>query len=103
MLLYFIASVLEGSVVVLIIPLFKNLFGAEGQMQGGGSSLERFTEWALDPVLAGTTPDQAVLRVVGLLVVSLLLKNAATYAAGQLSVSNRTARNVPGKSRRSFL
>jgi len=84
---YFIASVLEGAVVVLIIPLFKYLFKSEGVIQGGGSALERFTETLLGPVLAGTTPDQAVLRVVGLAVAALVLKNVATYAAGQLSVA----------------
>ncbi len=87
--LYFIASVLDGSVIVLIIPLFKHLFGAAGAgaLSGGVSELERFTERVLRPVLEGTTPDQAVLWVCGLLVISLLLKNAASYAAGQLSVA----------------
>ena len=87
--LYFIASVLDGSVIVLIIPLFKHLFGAAGagSLSGGASGLEQFTERMLRPVLEGTTPDQAVLRVCGLLVISLLLKNAASYAAGQLSVA----------------
>jgi subfamily B ATP-binding cassette protein MsbA len=86
-LLYAAGSVLDGAVVVLIIPLLKYLFGEAGALGGGHSGLERFTEWLLHPVLAGTTPEQAVLRVVGLLVVSLVVKNATTYAAGQLSVA----------------
>ena len=84
--LYAFGSVLDGTVVVLLIPLFKYLFGTAGGLGSGTSALEHWTEWALDPVLHGTTPDQAVLRVVGLLVGSLLIKNAANYAAGQLSV-----------------
>ncbi|MEO6067334.1 MAG: ABC transporter ATP-binding protein [Gemmatimonadota bacterium] len=84
--LYFVASVLDGAVIVLIIPLFKRLFGTAGALSGGQSGLERFTERVLGPVLDGTTPEQAVLRVCGLLVAALLLKNAASYAAGQLSV-----------------
>ncbi|MBW8772592.1 MAG: hypothetical protein JF590_04780, partial [Gemmatimonadetes bacterium] len=84
--LYAFGSVLDGTVVVLLIPLFKNLFGTAGALGSGSSALERWTEWALAPVLHDATPDQAVLRVVGLLVASLLLKNASTYAAGQLQV-----------------
>jgi subfamily B ATP-binding cassette protein MsbA len=85
--LYFVGSVLDGATVVFLIPLFKFLFGSAGALQAGGSSLERFTDWLLSPVLTGATPDQAVLRVVSLLVASILLKNVATYAAGQLSVA----------------
>ncbi len=85
--LYFVGSVLDGATVVFLIPLFKFLFGTAGALQAGGSALERFTDALLAPVIGGATPDQAVLRVVGLLVLSILLKNAATYAAGQLSVA----------------
>ena len=85
--LYFLASVLDGATVVFLIPLFKYLFHTTGALGSAGSALERFTEWFLAPVLTGTTPDQAVLRVVGLLVSSILLKNVCNYAAGQLSVA----------------
>ena len=85
--LYFLASVLDGTVIVLIIPLFKHLYKTAGAISGGASGLEQFTERVLRPVLEGTTAEEAVIRVVGLLVVSLLLKNAAGYAAGQLSVA----------------
>jgi subfamily B ATP-binding cassette protein MsbA len=86
-LLYFISSVMDGAVILCVIPLFKYLFGTTEGLAGAGSGLERFTERLLDPILAGTTPDQAVLRVVGLLVTSILLKNAANYAGTQLSVA----------------
>lgn len=86
-LLYFFGSVMDGMTIVLLIPLFKHIFNTTGALQGGGSSLERFTTWLLSPVLDGTTPDQAVLRVVGLLSATILLKNIGNYAAGQLSVA----------------
>ena len=86
-LLYFFGSVMDGATVVLLIPLFKFLFGTAGALQSGGSSLERFTTWVLAPVLTGASPDQAVLRVCALLSATILLKNAGNYAAGQLSVA----------------
>ncbi|HET7042481.1 MAG TPA: ABC transporter transmembrane domain-containing protein, partial [Gemmatimonadales bacterium] len=85
--LYFFGSVMDGATVILLIPLFKYLFGTAGALQNGGSSLERFTTWLLDPVLAGASPGVAVLRVCGLLSATIVLKNLGNYIAGQLSVA----------------
>jgi subfamily B ATP-binding cassette protein MsbA len=85
--LYFVASVLDGAMILFLIPLFKFLFGKSGALAVGHSGLEQFIDRTLGPVLAGATPSGAVLRVVGLLILTILVKNIAGYAAGQLSVA----------------
>ena len=85
--LYFAASVLDGAMVLFLIPLFKFLFGNTGPLSVGHSGLEQFIDRFLGPVLANATPSGAVLRVVGLLILTILIKNVAGYAAGQLSVA----------------
>jgi subfamily B ATP-binding cassette protein MsbA len=81
-----LSSILDGATVVMLIPLLKHLFGNAGALSAG-TQLETFADWALRPVLQGTTADQAVARIVGLMVVILLLKNVAGYASNQLGVA----------------
>ena len=82
-----VSSVLDGATVVMLIPLLKHLFGSAGALASGSSWLERFSDAALAPVLAGTTQDQAIARIVGLMVLILLLKNFAGYGANQIGVA----------------
>ena len=79
-------SALESLTLVTLVPLLKQLFGAAGAVASGGTALERWLDDVTRPLLEGTTPDQAVGRMVVVLLAGLLLKNVATYSGQQLSV-----------------
>ncbi|MFI5235536.1 MAG: ABC transporter ATP-binding protein [Gemmatimonadales bacterium] len=81
-----LSSVLDGATIVMLIPLLKHLFGTAGALGTGGSMLEHWSDALLGPVLAGTSQDQAIARIVGLMVAVLLLKNVTGYAANQIGV-----------------
>lgn len=81
------ASLLDGVTVVLLIPLLKTLFGTAGVLSQAPTQLEILTHRFLTPVLEGGDRAAAGTRLVVLLLGGLLLKNACTYAAGQLSVA----------------
>ena len=82
-----VSSVLDGATVVMLIPLLKHLFGSAGALSAGSSWLERFSDAVVAPVLVGTTQDQAIARIVGMMVGILLLKNLAGYGANQIGVA----------------
>ncbi len=81
-----VSSVLDGFTIVVLIPLFKHLFGTAGALTTGASRLEAFMDRLLAPVLAGTTSGEAAGRIVLVLMAGLLLKNTTGYAASQISV-----------------
>jgi subfamily B ATP-binding cassette protein MsbA len=83
----FLASLLDGFTVVILIPLLRLLFGSAGALGGGVGELQRFIDWALDPLIAGATPGQAAGRLLGLLVVGIVLKNVLSYATSQLQIA----------------
>jgi subfamily B ATP-binding cassette protein MsbA len=80
------ASLLDGFTLVILIPLLKHLFGTTGGLHTGSTRLEAFTDRLVEPLVAGATPTQAAGRLVVLLAVGLLLKNALSYASTQISV-----------------
>ena len=82
----FLASVLDGFVLVMLIPLLKNLFGTAGELRTGSTQLEAFVEGLVRPLVAGLTPTQAAARLVVVLVIGLLLKNALSYLSSQITV-----------------
>jgi subfamily B ATP-binding cassette protein MsbA len=82
----FLSSVLDGFTLVVLIPFLKYLFGTAGVLTTGSSKLEDAMDWVMNPLLAGTTPTQATVRVVFVLLAGLLVKNAMGYASRQLSV-----------------
>ncbi|MFN2315485.1 MAG: ABC transporter ATP-binding protein [Gemmatimonadales bacterium] len=82
----FLASVLDGFTVVLLIPLLQQLFGTAGSLTVDSTRLEQIIHWLTGPLTTGVTPGTAAARLVVLLVVVLLLKNAFAYAASQFSV-----------------
>ena len=82
----FLASLLDGFTLVVLIPLLKHLFGTAGQLRPGSTRLEEFMDRVAEPLVAGLTPGQATGRLVVLLVVGLLLKNVMSYASTQISV-----------------
>ena len=84
----FLASMLDGLTIVLLIPLLKFLFGTAGALAAGAPSrLEYAVDWVLSPILSGATRGEAAARVLGLLVAGLILKNALSYAARQIQVA----------------
>jgi hypothetical protein len=76
----FLASVLDGFTLVILIPLLKNLFGTAGQLRTGSTRLEALVDRVVEPLVAGATPGQAAGRLVVLLEVGLALKNVLSYA-----------------------
>ncbi len=83
-----LASLLDGTTIVVLIPLLRLLFGTTGQLGASGSeALIRFTEWLLDPLIAGVPTNVAVARLLGALVFGLVLRNVMTYSTTQLQVA----------------
>jgi ATP-binding cassette, subfamily B, bacterial MsbA len=82
----FLASVLDGFTLVILIPLLKHLFGTTGQLRAGSTQLEAFVSRVTEPLVAGLSNGQAAGRLVVVLVVGLLLKNVLSYASSQISV-----------------
>ncbi len=82
----FLASLLDGFTLVMLVPLLKHLFGTAGSLRAGSTQLEALVDRLVDPLVAGLTPGEAAGRLVVLLVIGLVLKNTLSYASGQLSV-----------------
>jgi subfamily B ATP-binding cassette protein MsbA len=82
----FLASLLDGFTLVILIPLLKHLFGTTGELRAGSTQLEAFVSRLTEPIVAGLPPGAAAGRLVVVLVAGLLLKNALSYAASQISV-----------------
>jgi subfamily B ATP-binding cassette protein MsbA len=80
-----VASLLDGLAIVLIIPLLKHLFGTAGMLMPSSTRLEHLIDGVLRPVLESTSPTVAAARVVGLLLVTLLLKNGLSLASKQFT------------------
>jgi subfamily B ATP-binding cassette protein MsbA len=82
----FLASLLDGFTLVVLIPLLKHLFGTAGQLRPSSTRLEELMDRLIEPLVAGLTPGQAAGRLVVLLALGLLLKNVLSYASAQISV-----------------
>ena len=80
------ASLLDGFVLVMLVPVLKHLFGTSGSLRSGSTQLEAFMDRLVEPFVAGLSPGQATARLVTLLVAGLILKNALSYASTQISV-----------------
>ena len=83
-----LASLLDGTTIVVLIPLLRLLFGTSGQFgppARRGST--QFTEWLLDPLIAGVPTNVAVARLLGVLVLGLVLRNVMSYSTTQLQVA----------------
>jgi subfamily B ATP-binding cassette protein MsbA len=82
----FLASLLDGFTLVVLIPLLKHLFGTTGELRPGSTQLEILVSRLTEPLVAGLSPGEAAGRLVVVLVLGLLLKNALSYASSQISV-----------------
>jgi len=76
-----VASVLDGFVLVILIPLLKHLFGTAGALRTGSTQLEAWVDRLVDPLVAGLSPGAAAARLVVVLALGLLVKNALSYAS----------------------
>jgi subfamily B ATP-binding cassette protein MsbA len=81
-----LASLLDGFTLVILIPLLKHLFGTTGALHTGSTRLEAWVTRLTEPLVAGLTPGAAAGRLVVLLALGLLIKNALSYASSQISV-----------------
>ena len=82
----FVASLLDGVVLVVLIPLLKNLFGTAGELRAGSTQLEELVDRMVQPLTAGLSPAEAAGRLVVVLVIGLLLKNTLSYLSTQITV-----------------
>ena len=81
-----LASLLDGLVLVILIPLLRHLFGTAGDLRTGSTQLESLVNRVVEPLVAGLPAGAAAARLVVLLALGLLLKNALAYAASQITV-----------------
>ena len=49
----FLASLLDGFTLVMLIPLLKHLFGTAGSLRTGSTRLEAFMDRLVEPLVAG--------------------------------------------------
>ena len=82
----FLASLLDGFTLILLVPLLRYLFGTSGSLQTGSTQLDAFVDRLVEPLVAGLQPGQAAGRLVVLLVAGLVLKNVLSYLSTQISV-----------------
>jgi ATP-binding cassette, subfamily B, bacterial MsbA len=83
----FFASLLDGFTLIILIPLLRNLFGTAGELHAGSTRLEELTSRLVQPLVAGLSPGAAAGRLVVVLALGLLLKNALAYASTQITVA----------------
>ncbi len=82
-----VASVMDGATFVLLIPFLRTLFGQQALPATGGSAVETVLGKVVGPFLVTGNAAGAVRSVVVILLVALLVKNAALYAAAMSSVA----------------
>jgi subfamily B ATP-binding cassette protein MsbA len=80
-----VASVLDGFTFVLLIPFLRTLFHLPAIDAASGSAVQVLLAKIAGPFLTGA-PEVALRNVVIVLLVALVLKNAAEYAAAYWSV-----------------
>lgn len=82
----FLAALLDGFTLVMLVPVLKQLFGTAGSLRPGSTQLEAFMDRLVEPLIAGTTPGEAAASLVVVFALGLLVKNALSYASTQISV-----------------
>lgn len=76
-----VASVLDGFTVALLIPFLRTLFGQQALAPAGGSAVQAVLARVTGTLITVGAPQAALRNVVVVLLVALVLKNAAEYAA----------------------
>lgn len=52
----FLASIMDGIVLVLLVPVLRHLFGTAGALRTGSTQLEETVNRAVEPLVAGMSP-----------------------------------------------
>jgi subfamily B ATP-binding cassette protein MsbA len=81
-----VASVLDGFTVALLIPFLRTLFGQQALAPAGGSAIQAVLARLTGTLITAGAPQAALRNVVVVLLVALVLKNAAEYAAAYWNV-----------------
>ena len=76
-----VASVLDGFTVALLIPFLRTLFGQQALAPAGGSAVQAVLARVTGTLITAGAPQAALRNVVVVLLVALVLKNAAEYVA----------------------
>ncbi|MGD2135872.1 MAG: ABC transporter ATP-binding protein [Gemmatimonadales bacterium] len=79
------ASVLDGTLLALLIPLLRLLFGASSGLPEVPTAVERVLAWVAGGLLDPGDRGSAIRNVVLLVLTVVVLKNAALVAAGALT------------------
>src|SRR2546428_4157964 len=82
-----VSSILDGATFVLVLPFLRALFKLQALPATGSSTVEKVLGQITGPRLTVVAPELARRNVVLVLVVALVIKNAAAYAAAMSSVA----------------
>src|SRR5438309_1347768 len=82
-----VSSILDGATFVLVLPFLRALFKLQALPATGSSTVEKVLGQITGPLLTVGAPEVALRNVVLVLVVALVIKNAAAYAAAMCSVA----------------
>src|SRR5882762_4441721 len=82
-----VSSLMDGATFVLLIPFLRALFGQQALPATGSSSVETVLGRIAGPLLTAGTPEVTLRHVVLVLLIALLIKNAAAYGAAMSSVA----------------
>src|SRR2546428_2293602 len=82
-----VASLTDGATFVLLIPFLRALFKLQALPPTGSSAVEQVLGRVAGPLLTVGAPEVALRSVVLVLLVALVIKNAAAYAAAMSSVA----------------
>src|SRR5216117_746693 len=82
-----LSSLMDGATFVLLIPFLRALFGQQALPATGVSSVEAVLRKIAGPLLTAGAPETALRNVVLVLLIALVIKNAAAYGAAMSSVA----------------
>src|SRR6059058_5356946 len=82
-----LSSLMDGATFVLLIPFLRALFKLQALPPTGSSAVEKVLGQITGPLLTVGAPEVALRNVVLVLLVALVIKNAAAYAAAMCSVA----------------
>ena len=86
MLVTVVASVLDGFSLSMLVPFLRTIFHQSTLLPVGGSRVQAIIAWITGPLLSTGSPQDALRSVVVVLLVALVLKNAAEYLAAYWNV-----------------
>src|SRR6266516_2206563 len=82
-----VASLMDGATFVLLIPFLRALFGQQALPATGVSSVEAVLGKIVGSLLNAGAAETALRNVVLVLLIALVIKNAAAYGAAMSSVA----------------